>query len=150
MSKKKTTTVEQETPAVKNQPKKKMSKKEKKALAEQRSKEMNQKKTRNYGIGFVLSLIAVAISFLYKPETGTDLWSYTQMGCYAIMGAAGLFLKNGAKYEEKRLGKNHHHRLGSRGKASPRYACLFSFKGGADQYDAVACLAAGKRGNNRQ
>ena len=100
MSKKKTTTVEQETPAVKNQPKKKMSKKEKKALAEQRSKEMNQKKTRNYGIGFVLSLIAVAISFLYKPETGTDLWSYTQMGCYAIMGAAGLFLKNGAKYEE--------------------------------------------------
>ena len=100
MSKKKTTTVEQETPAVKNQPKKKMSKKEKKALAEQRSKEMNQKKTRNYGIGFVLSLIAVAISFLYKPEAGTDLWSYTQMGCYVIMGAAGLFLKNGAKYEE--------------------------------------------------
>jgi len=100
MSKKKNTTVEQKTPAVKNQPKKKMSKKEKKALAEQRSKEMNQKKTRNYGIGFVLSLIAVAISFLYKPETGTDLWSYTQMGCYAIMGAAGLFLKNGAKYEE--------------------------------------------------
>ena len=100
MSKKKTTTAEQETPAVKNQPKKKMSKKEKKALAEQRSKEMNQKKTRNYGIGFVLSLIAVAISFLYKPETGTDLWSYTQMGCYAIMAVAGLFLKNGAKYEE--------------------------------------------------
>jgi hypothetical protein len=77
-----------------------MTKKEKRAIAEQRTKELNQKKTRNYGIGFAFSLVAVAISFLYKPEVGTAMWSYTQMGCYAIMGVAGFFLKNGAKYEE--------------------------------------------------
>ncbi len=99
MSKKKTTTAAPQDAAEKSTPKKKMSKKEKKAIAEQHAKEMNQKKTRYYGIGFVFSLIAVAISFLYKPEAGTALWSYTQIGCYALMGVAGVFLKNGAKYE---------------------------------------------------
>ena len=100
MSKKKTNAAQVQEAAAKNEPKKKMSKKEKRAIAEQRTKELNQKKTRNYGIGFVFSLVAVAISFLYKPEVGTAMWSYTQMGCYAIMGVAGFFLKNGAKYEE--------------------------------------------------
>ena len=100
MSKKNNNTAEVQESVEKNVPKKKMSKKEKRAIAEQRTKELNQKKTRNYGIGFVLSLVAVAISFLYKPEVGTAMWSYTQMGCYAIMGVAGFFLKNGAKYEE--------------------------------------------------
>ena len=100
MSKKNNNTAEVQESVEKNVPKKKMSKKEKRAIAEQRTKELNQKKTRNYGIGFVFSLVAVAISFLYKPEVGTALWSYTQMGCYAIMGVAGFFLKNGAKYEE--------------------------------------------------
>lgn len=100
MSKKKTNTAEVQESVEKNVPKKKMTKKEKRAIAEQRTKELNQKKTRNYGIGFVFSLVAVAISFLYKPEVGTAMWSYTQMGCYAIMGVAGFFLKNGAKYEE--------------------------------------------------
>ena len=100
MSKKNNNTAEVQESVEKNVPKKKMTKKEKRAIAEQRTKELNQKKTRNYGIGFVFSLVAVAISFLYKPEVGTALWSYTQMGCYAIMGVAGFFLKNGAKYEE--------------------------------------------------
>ena len=100
MSKKNNNTAEVQESVEKNVPKKKMSKKEKRAIAEQRTKELNQKKTRNYGIGFVLSLVAVAISFLYKPEVGTAMWSYTQMGCYAIMGVAGFFLKKGAKYEE--------------------------------------------------
>ena len=105
MSKKKTNkpaanAQQQAAQNVQKEQKKKLSKKEKKAIAEQRSKELNQKKTRSYGIGFVFSLIAVAISFLYKPEVGTALWSYTQMGCYALMGVAGFFLKNGAKYEE--------------------------------------------------
>lgn len=100
MSKKNNNTAEVQESVEKNVPKKKMSKKEKRAIAEQRTKELNQKKTRNYGIGFVFSLVAVAISFLYKPEVGTAMWSYTQMGCYAIMGVAGFFLKNGAKYEE--------------------------------------------------
>jgi cation transport ATPase len=100
MSKKNNNTAEVQESVAKNTPKKKMTKKEKRAIAEQRTKELNQKKTRNYGIGFVFSLVAVAISFLYKPEVGTALWSYTQMGCYAIMGVAGFFLKNGAKYEE--------------------------------------------------
>ena len=100
MSKKNNNTAEVQESVEKNVPKKKMTKKEKRAIAEQRTKELNQKKTRNYGIGFVLSLVAVAISFLYKPEVGTAMWSYTQMGCYAIMGVAGFFLKNGAKYEE--------------------------------------------------
>ena len=100
MSKKNNNTAEVQESVEKNTPKKKMSKKEKRAIAEQRTKELNQKKTRNYGIGFVFSLVAVAISFLYKPEVGTAMWSYTQMGCYAIMGVAGFFLKNGAKYEE--------------------------------------------------
>lgn len=99
MSKKKTAEPQQET-AVKKTSNKKLSKKEKRAIAEQRSKELNQKKTRNYGIGFVFSLIAVAISFLFKQEVGTAMWSYTQMGCYVLMGIAGFFLKNGAKYEE--------------------------------------------------
>ncbi len=98
MSKKNTTAAQQDA-AEKNTPKKKMSKKEKRAIAEQHAKEMNQKKTRNYGVGFVLSLIAVVISFFFKPEAGTALWSYTQIGCYALMGLAGVFLKNGAKYE---------------------------------------------------
>ncbi|MBQ2431610.1 MAG: hypothetical protein II268_00150 [Peptococcaceae bacterium] len=100
MSKKNNNTAEVQESVEKNVPKKKMTKKEKRAIAEQRTKELNQKKTRNYGIGFVFSLVAVAISFLYKPEVGTAMWSYTQMGCYAIMGVAGFFLKNGAKYEE--------------------------------------------------
>ncbi|MBQ1220663.1 MAG: hypothetical protein IIX83_04670 [Peptococcaceae bacterium] len=100
MSKKNNNTAEVQESVEKNVPKKKMTKKEKRAIAEQRSKELNQKKTRNYGIGFAFSLVAVAISFLYKPEVGTAMWSYTQMGCYAIMGVAGFFLKNGAKYEE--------------------------------------------------
>ena len=100
MSKKNSNTAEVQESVEKNVPKKKMTKKEKRAIAEQRTKELNQKKTRNYGIGFVFSLVAVAISFLYKPEVGTAMWSYTQMGCYAIMGVAGFFLKNGAKYEE--------------------------------------------------
>lgn len=100
MSKKNNNTAEVQESVEKNVPKKKMSKKEKRAIAEQRTKELNQKKTRNYGIGFAFSLVAVAISFLYKPEVGTAMWSYTQMGCYAIMGVAGFFLKNGAKYEE--------------------------------------------------
>ena len=100
MSKKNNNTAEVQESIEKNVPKKKMTKKEKRAIAEQRTKELNQKKTRNYGIGFVFSLVAVAISFLYKPEVGTAMWSYTQMGCYAIMGVAGFFLKNGAKYEE--------------------------------------------------
>lgn len=100
MSKKNNNTAEVQESVEKNTPKKKMSKKEKRAIAEQRTKELNQKKTRNYGIGFAFSLVAVAISFLYKPEVGTAMWSYTQMGCYAIMGVAGFFLKNGAKYEE--------------------------------------------------
>ena len=100
MSKKNNNTAEVQESVEKNVPKKKMSKKEKRAIAEQRTKELNQKKTRNYGIGFAFSLVAVAISFLYKPEVGTAMWSYTQMGCYAIMGVAGCFLKNGAKYEE--------------------------------------------------
>lgn len=100
MSKKNNNTAEVKESIEKNVPKKKMTKKEKRAIAEQRTKELNQKKTRNYGIGFVFSLVAVAISFLYKPEVGTAMWSYTQMGCYAIMGVAGFFLKNGAKYEE--------------------------------------------------
>lgn len=99
MSKKKTNSAEQQDQAVKTAPKKKMSKKEKKAIAEQHAKEMNQKKMRNYGVGFVLSLISVIISFFFKPEAGTAMWSYTQIGCYALMGVAGLFLKNGAKYE---------------------------------------------------
>ncbi len=100
MSKKNNNTAEVQESIEKNVPKKKMTKKEKRAIAEQRTKELNQKKTRNYGIGFAFSLVAVAISFLYKPEVGTAMWSYTQMGCYAIMGVAGFFLKNGAKYEE--------------------------------------------------
>ena len=100
MSKKNNNTAEVQESVEKNVPKKKMSKKEKRAIAEQRTKELNQKKTRNYGIGFAFSLVAVAISFLYKPEVGTAMWSYTQMGCYVIMGVAGFFLKNGAKYEE--------------------------------------------------
>ena len=100
MSKKNNNTAEVQESVEKNVPKKKMSKKEKRAIAEQRTKELNQKKTRKYGIGFAFSLVAVAISFLYKPEVGTAMWSYTQMGCYAIMGVAGFFLKNGAKYEE--------------------------------------------------
>ncbi|MBQ2369938.1 MAG: hypothetical protein II301_07480 [Peptococcaceae bacterium] len=100
MSKKNNNTAEVQESVEKNTPKKKMTKKEKRAIAEQRTKELNQKKTRNYGIGFAFSLVAVAISFLYKPEVGTAMWSYTQMGCYAIMGVAGFFLKNGAKYEE--------------------------------------------------
>mgnify|MGYP003311148110 FL=1 len=100
MSKKNNNTAEVQESVEKNVPKKKMTKKEKRAIAEQRTKELNQKKTRNYGIGFAFSLVAVAISFLYKPEVGTAMWSYTQMGCYAIMGVAGFFLKNGAKYEE--------------------------------------------------
>ena len=100
MSKKKTNAAEAQDATAKNEPKKKMSKKEKRAIAEARSKELNQHKTRNYGIGFVFSVIAVAISFLYKPEVGTALWSYTQIGCYTLMGIAGFFLKNGAKYEE--------------------------------------------------
>ena len=99
MSKKKANTAASQDDAVKNTPKKKMSKKEKKAIAEQHAKEMNSKKTRNYGIGFLISAVAVAISFLYKPEVGTAMWSYTQIGCYALMGCAGVFLKNGAKYE---------------------------------------------------
>lgn len=86
--------------AKQNGPQKKLSKKEKKALAEQKSKELNQKKMRNYGIGFVLALIAVIVSFTVKPETGTAQWSYVQMSCYALMAVAGIFLKNGAKYEE--------------------------------------------------
>ena len=100
MSKKNNNTAEVQESVEKNVPKKKLTKKEKRAIAEQRTKELNQKKTRNYGIGFAFSLVAVAISFLYKPEVGTAMWSYTQMGCYAIMGVAGFFLKNGAKYEE--------------------------------------------------
>ena len=100
MSKKKTNTAEVQESAAKNEPKKKMSKKEKRAIAEQRTKELNQHKTRNYGVGFAFSLVAVAISFLYKPEAGTALWSYTQIGCYSLMAVAGFFLKNGAKYEE--------------------------------------------------
>lgn len=99
MAKNKANAVESQTAAEKAVPKKKMSKKEKRAIAEQHAKEMNQKKTRSYGIGFALSLIAVAISFLFKPEVGTALWSYTQIGCYTLMGCAGLCLKNGAKYE---------------------------------------------------
>ena len=99
MSKKKTNTAEVQEPAVKNAPKKKMSKKEKKALAEQRAQEMNKIKMRNYGMGFVLSLVAVAVSFLSNAEVGTEAWSYTQMGCYMMMGVAGSFLRNGAKYE---------------------------------------------------
>ena len=27
------------------------------------------------------------------------MWSYTQIGCYLLMGCAGACLKNGAKYE---------------------------------------------------
>lgn len=96
---KKQTTVKQDT-ATNSVPKKKLSKKEKKAIAEQRSKELYQKKMRNYGVGFVFSLIAVAISFLSKAETGSLVWSYTQIACYVLMGVAGLFLKNGSKYEE--------------------------------------------------
>lgn len=99
MSKKQATIAEQETMG-KSTPKKKLSKKEKKAIAEQRSKELYQKKMRNYGVGFVFSLIAVAVSFLSKAETGTTMWSYTQIGCYVVMGIAGIFLKNGSKYEE--------------------------------------------------
>lgn len=99
MSKKQATVAEQEAMG-KSTPKKKLSKKEKKAIAEQRSKELYQKKMRNYGVGFVFSLIAVAVSFLSKAETGTTLWSYTQIGCYILMGIAGIFLKNGSKYEE--------------------------------------------------
>jgi len=104
MSKKKNKPNPQAAQNVQNEQKKeqnkKLSKKEKRAIAEQRSKELNQKKTRCYGMGFVFSLISVAISFLYKPEVGTALWSYTQIGCYALMGVAGFFLKHGAKYEE--------------------------------------------------
>lgn len=99
MAKKQTTTAKQEN-AVNSVPKKKLTKKEKKAIAEQRSKELYQKKMRNYGVGFVFSLIAVAVSFLSKAETGTMVWSYTQIGCYVLMGIAGIFLKNGSKYEE--------------------------------------------------
>ena len=93
----------QEQKTKQNTPKKKPTKKEKKeqkAMAAQRSKELNQKKTRNYGIGFFISLAAVAISFLSGAEVGTTMWSYTQIGCYVLMGLAGFFLKNGAKYEE--------------------------------------------------
>lgn len=86
--------------AAKSTPNKKLSKKEKKAIAEQRSKELNQKKMRFYGVGFVFSLVAVAISFLSNAEAGTTMWSYTQIGCYGLMGVAGFFLKYGAKYEE--------------------------------------------------
>ena len=99
MSKKKTNTAEVQEPVVKKTPKKKMSKKEKRAIAEQHAKEMNSKKMRSYGIGFVLSLAAVAVSFLSKAEIGTVEWSYTQMGCYMLMGVAGSFLRNGSKYE---------------------------------------------------
>ncbi len=99
MSKKKTNTAEVQEAAVKNAPKKKMSKKEKKALAEQQAKEMNRKKLNNYGMGFIISLGAVAISFLVKAEAGTPEWSYIQIGCYMLMGVAGSFLRNGAKYE---------------------------------------------------
>ena len=99
MSKKKTNAVEPQETAAKNAPKKKMSKKEKRAVAEQHAKEMNSKKMNNYGMGFIISLVAVVISFLSKAEVGTEVWSYTQIGCYMLMGVAGSFLRNGAKYE---------------------------------------------------
>ena len=98
MSKNKTSQTS-EVQETKKKPAKKMSKKEKKELAQQHAKEMNQKKMRNYAFGFVVSLIAVAVSFLSGAEVGTATWSYTQIGCYLLMGFAGIFLKRGAKYE---------------------------------------------------
>lgn len=99
MSKKKANQVEVQE-ETKNTTTKKLSKKEKRAIAEQRTKELNKKKTKQYTVGFVFSLIAVAVSFLSGAEVGTVEWSYTQIGCYVLMGIAGFFLKNGAKFEE--------------------------------------------------
>lgn len=78
----------------------KKEKKEKKAMAEARKKEMAQKRFRYTAAALALAGGAVALNFGLNSHYGTTFYEWVQIGCFVMMGMAGGIMMMGARYEE--------------------------------------------------
>ncbi len=63
------------------------------------TKEDYRMKKRNYTVGAIFCLLACVLALSVKID-GKITWETMQVAVYALLGASGLFLKSGAKYEE--------------------------------------------------
>ena len=78
----------------------KPTKKEKKAAAEQRSRELKAKRQKFYAVALVFAVLAVVISFASSSTYGQAIYSWTQIGCYGLMGLCGVVVLYASRYEE--------------------------------------------------
>ena len=78
----------------------KPTKKEKKAAAEQRSRELKAKRQKFYAVALVFAVLAVVISFASSSTYGQAIYSWIQIGCYGLMGLCGVVVLYASRYEE--------------------------------------------------
>lgn len=90
------TTVETEKKPAERKP----TKKEKKAAAMQRSKELLAKRQKFYALALVFAVLAVIISFASSSTYGQAIYDWIQIGCYGLMGLCGVVILYASRYEE--------------------------------------------------
>ena len=78
----------------------KPTKKEKKAAAEQRSRELKAKRQKFYAVALVFAVLAVVISFASSSTYGQAIYSWIQIGCSGLMGLCGVVVLYASRYEE--------------------------------------------------
>ena len=78
----------------------KPTKKEKKAAAEQRSRELKAKRQKFYAVALVFAVLAVVISCASSSTYGQAIYSWIQIGCYGLMGLCGVVVLSASRYEE--------------------------------------------------
>lgn len=90
----------------------KPSKKERKAAAEQKRKELKAKRQKFYGVAMVLALVAVIISFASGSMYGQAVYRWLQVGCYGLMAGCGLLIMQAGHYEETEKRQNRMNSMG--------------------------------------
>ena len=75
-------------------------KKEKKAIAEQRSKELKAKRKKVSLAALLAAGAAVIINFATNSYYGQPIYEWIQIGCFLLMGISGGIFMYGARYEE--------------------------------------------------
>ena len=78
----------------------KPNKKERRAMAEQRSKELKAKRKKVSLAALLVAGAAVVINFATNSYYGQPIYEWIQIGCFLLMGISGGIFMYGARYEE--------------------------------------------------
>lgn len=90
----------------------KPTRKEQRAMEEQRSRELKEKRRKIARIALLLSGAAVVISFASNAYSGQSIYEWIQIGCFVLLGIAGGVFMYGARYEETEKNRRTKRNLG--------------------------------------